>query len=102
MNNKDFNETIMASSAIKNAPKNKIFLFSLKKDSIVSINNTVNYVNEYGRSRVQSYFFDNNLHKVCTPNKYEIFNVDHSGGQLLANLFSLSFIKNVSVIMDLN
>lgn len=60
MDNQLFNETIRNASAMNNAPQHKVFLFSLKKDSIVSPKNTLNYIDAYNSTgKVSSYIYLN-------------------------------------------
>lgn len=95
MNSQLFNETIRNASAINNLPKKNVFLFTLRKDSVVSPNNTFNYIEAYkSTGKVSSYIFNNSLFQVCELNSILRSNVDHNNGQLLANLFALPFIKN--------
>lgn len=95
MNSQLFNEAIQNASAIKNVPQHNVFLFTLRKDSVFSPNNTINYIEAHkSTGKVSSYIFDNSLYQVCDLNSYTRFSVDHDNAQFLANLFALSFIKN--------
>lgn len=95
MNSQLFNETIRNASAINNVPQKNVFLFSLKWDSVVSPSNTLNYIEAHKNTgKVSNYTFINSFYEVCTLNSHSRFSVDHNNGQLLANLFALSFIKN--------
>ena len=96
MSEKTFNETIKNASAINNTPKNKVFLFSMKFNSIMSIKNTLSYIKAVSNTNVHSYIFENKLYKVCAISSEEGINVDHDSGQLLSNLFALSFIRNIT------
>lgn len=95
MNSGLFKDTIYNASAIRNAPNHNVFLFSLEHDSIISPNNTMNYIYRHkDTGKVSNYTFSNRLYKICPRNSREIFRVDHNTGQVLSNIFALSFIKN--------
>lgn len=95
MNSALFNYTIKQASATNYEPRRPLFLFSLLKDSIVSVKNTEKFVKLHNKTKV--YYFENSHHKIC-PNHTE-FNVDHAGAQLVANVFALSFIKNITALL---
>lgn len=95
MNSYLFDETISNATAIRNAPKQNVFLFTLQYDSIVSPNNTINYIAAHNDTgKVSNYTFNNRLHQVCTLSSQVHSRVDHNNAQVLANIFALSFIKN--------
>lgn len=45
--------------------------------------------------------FNNTNHKVCTLNKTGA-NVDHTGAELLANIFALAFVNTMSLNAEQN
>lgn len=45
--------------------------------------------------------FNNTNHKVCTLNSTGA-NVDHAGAELLANIFALAFVNNMSLNAEQN
>ncbi len=65
INEKQFEQALVNSSAINNEPQSKVFLFSLKRDSIVPVSNTIDFESKYGSSKVEAYYLDNENHKVC-------------------------------------
>jgi predicted esterase len=76
--------------------KNPIFVFSLKHDSIVPMNNTQKFVSEANKisnNNVTSYFFDNMNHKVCDGLLHPP--VDHLRAESLSNIFAINFINKV-------
>jgi hypothetical protein len=70
-------------------------IWSLKEDSIVTPNNTRKFIDEgIGNKFIESYWFDNDLFKVCDliPQKENIIvgvGVDHVRAEVLANIFAL-------------
>lgn len=76
-----FNETIQNASATNSIPKNSMFLFTLRKDSVVSPNNTFKYLEIHKKSGwMSSYIFNNSLYQVCEFGSNIANNVDHSSG----------------------
>lgn len=64
MNEKNFNDTLHNASAINNKPTKDVFLFSLKKDSVIPVSNTQKFESKYP-NKVITYYFDNKNHKIC-------------------------------------
>jgi hypothetical protein len=64
-------------------------VFTLLNDSIVPMENTVNFAKSTG-TNVVKYYFNNTHHPVCDGPEH--VKVDHLRGEALANIFAWSFI----------
>lgn len=62
-----FNVTLKQAAAINRAPTKPVFLFSLRRDSIVSVLNTEYYVKRYNKTKV--YYFLKIVNIRCVPRK---------------------------------
>lgn len=85
----ELDTALIKSSLVGKKAEVPTLVFSLYKDSVVPINNTILFAEN--NPSVSMKFFDNTQHKVCR--KGYMFNVDHEGGQLLANIFALHYLN---------
>lgn len=94
IDSRDFEESLHSASAINREPSRRAFLFSLKRDSVVSVTNTEKFQQRHG-GKVQTYFYENREHLVCDKPGGSPFPVDHGGAQVLANIFALAFLNTL-------
>lgn len=81
--------SLIKASIMDRKPLYPSFLFSLKRDSLVSVNNTLSYIKNH--PEISHVLFDNANHKICRLGKP--YDVDYNSGQALANIYALKFIN---------
>jgi len=97
LDSKEFNKTLLDATIVEYGKITQLptFVFTLAKDSLVSVNNTKNFAviaNETAKNNVTSYVFANKDHIVCNGAWYTS-EVDHIRGEVVANVFALTFFN---------
>lgn len=101
LNQLGFKQALDAATIVQHGKeaKSPLFIFTLAKDSVVTPLNAILFLE--GRSdKVESTIFTNDDYQTCTPHLLQVtdektYPVDHLGGEILANIFALNFLKKV-------